>query len=55
MTIKIHLLSQSNPIIYVNGVINAYTKDGLYCIYMDNNEVHKYPLVSIFRITENYK
>jgi hypothetical protein len=53
MNIEIHLLSQSQPIKYDN-VINAYTKDGLYCIYL-GEEVHKYPMVNIFRIKETYK
>jgi len=52
MTIKIHLLSQSKPIEY-KDVKNAYTKDGLYCIYKDGI-VHKYPMVNIFRIEETY-
>jgi len=52
-TIKIyvHLFSQSNPIEYIN-VINAYTKDGLYCIFLSNGKYHKFPLCNIFRIIE---
>lgn len=52
MILEIHLLSQSQPIVYT-GVKNAYTKDGLYCVYIED-KVHKYPLVNIFRITESY-
>ena len=54
MKIQIHLLSQSKPIDY-KEVKNAYTKDGMYCIYMKNDIVHKYPMVNIFRVVENYK
>lgn len=49
--VKIHLLSQSNPII--RTALNAYTKDGLYCLYLEDKTVKKYPLVNIFEITEN--
>jgi hypothetical protein len=51
--IKVHLLSQSKPIEY-NDVENSYTKDGMYCIYTKENKVHKYPMVNIFRVEENY-
>lgn len=53
MEIQVHLLSQSQPIEHAN-VQNAYTKDGLYCLYFESGVVHKYPLCNIFRITENY-
>lgn len=53
MKIIVHLLSQSKGITYEN-VKNAYTKDGLYCLYLEDNKVHKYPLVNIFRIEESY-
>lgn len=49
-TISVHLLSQSNPIEYEN-IKNAYVKDGMYCIYF-NDEIHKFPLCNIFRIIE---
>jgi len=52
MNIEVHLLSQSQGIKY-KGVVNAYTKDGLYCILI-NGDVIKYPLVNIFRIKESY-
>lgn len=51
MKISIHLLSQSQPIIR-HGIKNAYTKDGLYCILINDDTVEKYPLVNIFRILE---
>jgi len=51
MKIKVHLLSQSLPILY-NGVKNAYTKDGMYCIYTTDGTVDKFPMINIFRVTE---
>lgn len=53
MKIKIHLLSQSNPIEHNTDVLNAYTKDGLYCVLKTDKTVYKYPLVNIFRIIES--
>jgi hypothetical protein len=53
MNIEIHLLSQSKPIVYTN-IKNAYTKDGLYCLYDEKGMVYKFPLVNIFRIKETY-
>lgn len=53
MTLLVHLLSQSMPIEYDN-VKNAYIKEGMYCIYTENNVVDKYPLINIFRVRESY-
>jgi hypothetical protein len=55
---KVHLISQSAPIEY-HHVENTYTKDGLYCVMFVDTEknkkvVHKFPLVNIFRIEEDY-
>ena len=44
MKIEIHLLSQSVAIIYEN-VKNAYTKDGMYCIYREDGFVFIYFLI----------
>ena len=52
MKINIHLLSQSRPIEYTD-VKNAYTKDGMYCIYKQE-KVDKFPLCNIFRVVEEY-
>ncbi len=52
MMIAVHLLSQAKPVVHDN-VKNAYTKDGLYCLMMNDGVVLKYPLINIFRITEN--
>jgi len=53
MKIEVHLLSQSKPIVYEN-VNNAYTKDGMYCVYNKDGIVDKYPLINIFRVKETY-
>ena len=53
MKIKVHLSSQSMAIEYTD-VKNAYTKDGMYCLYLESGIVHKYPCVNIFRIEEEY-
>ncbi|AAQ64095.1 hypothetical protein KVP40.0024 [Vibrio phage KVP40] len=52
MMIAVHLLSQAKPVVHEH-VKNAYTKDGLYCLMMKDGMVYKYPLINIFRITEN--
>ena len=52
MKLKVHLFSQSKPIHY-EDVTNGYTKDGLFCVYL-GSIVHKYPLVNIFRVEEDY-
>ena len=36
------------------GVRNTYTKGDLFCVYLDNEKVHKYPIDTIFRIVEDY-
>lgn len=46
------MLSQSKPI-KRDGVINTYTKDGMFCLYMTGS-VEKYPMVNIFKVTEPY-
>ena len=52
MKIEIHRNETSQPIKV--EAINAYTKGGMYCIQFANGKVHKYPLCSIFRVTESY-
>lgn len=55
---KIHLVSQSAAIDYAQyKVLNTYTKEGIFCVMFEDRgvkRVHKYPLVNIFRIEENY-
>ena len=56
MTIEIQRNETSLPITY-DEVINAYTKGGMYCVLFEkdgNRKTHKYPLVSIFRVIEDY-
>jgi hypothetical protein len=53
MKINVHLLSQSRPIEYLD-VQNAYTKDGMYCVYT-RGQVDKFPLCNIFRVKEEYQ
>ena len=53
MEIRVHLLSQSKEMVFKN-VKNAYTKDGMYCLYTEEKLVYKYPLVNIFRVVEQY-
>lgn len=54
MKTSIHLFSQSQPIVY-DYVKNCYTKDGMYCVYKNDDSVVKYPMVNIFRVEESYK
>lgn len=56
MRIEIQRNETSEPIIYEN-VINAYTKGPMYCVlFLKDGErkTHKYPLVSLFRVIEDY-
>jgi len=53
MKVQIHLTSQSKAIVY-ETVKNAYTKDGMYCVYLETQIVHKYPMCNIFRVEETY-
>jgi hypothetical protein len=55
-TVKIHLLSTSNEIIYDN-ILNSYIKANMYCILIEKDGkkvVHKYPFDNIFRVEETY-
>lgn len=54
MKISVHLASQSKPKKY-KDVVNTYTKDGMYCVLLKNDIVHKYPMCNIFRVEEDYK
>lgn len=56
MKITIHLQNASKPI--KGDCINAYTKGDMYCVLAEDESgkrtVQKYPLVSIFRVEEEY-
>lgn len=51
MTVEVHLLSQSRPVV-IKRVRNAYQKGDLYCVMTNDGAVSKFPLVHIFRIKE---
>lgn len=54
ITVKIHNIDQSQPMIFT-GVDNTYVKEGFFCIIRRNrNEVQKFPVNRIFRIIEPY-
>lgn len=54
MKVQVELLATSQPMIFENAK-NTYTKDGLFCVYMEEiNKVYKFPLSNIFRIVEDY-
>lgn len=48
----VHLKSQSEPI-EITGVQNTYQKGSLFCVFLvDNKTVYRFPIRSIFRVTE---
>ena len=50
--VKIHLYTQSEPIVRKN-VRNTYQKGDMFCVLLvGNKKVHKYPLQHIYEITE---
>jgi hypothetical protein len=51
MNIEIHLQEQSKPI-KMEGVQNAYTKGGMYCV-LKGGIVSKFPMCNIFRVKED--
>lgn len=51
--VSVHLKSQSQPIEYPQAV-NTYQKMGLFCVYLESEKVHKFPLQNIWRIVEDY-
>jgi len=56
MKIQVHRNESSSPVVYENAE-NGYTKGPVYCILLIENGkkiIHKYPLVGIFRIIEDY-
>ena len=56
MRIEIQRNETSEPITY--DALNAYTKGPMYCVLFVNSAgdrvTHKYPLVSLFRVIEDY-
>jgi hypothetical protein len=56
MKVEIQRNETSQPIVY-DTVENAYTKGPMYCVMFIKDEkrvTHKYPLVSLFRVIEDY-
>jgi len=56
MKIEIQRNETSQPLEY-NGVINAYTKGPMYCVMFEKEGkrvTHKFPLISLFRVIEDY-
>jgi hypothetical protein len=53
-TVSVHLADQSQAIVREN-VVNAYEKGSFYCLYLTTGTVEKYPIHSIWRVTEDYK
>lgn len=51
LSITVHLYSQSQPCV-LNDVVNAYTKDCLYCVKQKSGDVTKFPVLHVFRIIE---
>ena len=55
--IEIQRNESSEPIVY-DEVINAYTKGPMYCILFINSKgervTHKFPVLSLFRVIEQY-
>lgn len=52
MFVNIHMQSQSRPV-EREDVLNAYTKDGLYCLCYEDGIVEKFPMCNIFAIAES--
>jgi hypothetical protein len=54
MKVRVHMNSQSKGVEFDN-VENAYTKDGLFCVYLkDEGVVYKYPMCNIWCIKQDY-
>ena len=52
MEVKVHLYTQSEPVI-MTDVRNTYQKGDLYCVMLnDGKTVYKFPIQHIFRIKE---
>jgi hypothetical protein len=57
MNVEVQLTLTSQPIIY-DKAVSTYTKGDLFCVLFkgkDGLQVHKYPLNTIFRVTEDYE
>lgn len=52
MKVSISLIETSQVIIH-EQVKNSYTKGPFYCVY-EGDQVYKYPVANIWRVTEEY-
>lgn len=53
INVKVELLTTSQPLLL--KAKNTYTKDGLFCVYLDGGQVQKFPVSNLFRVTEDYR
>ena len=53
MECTIWLKESSEPIEYKN-IVNTYTKGDLFCVYIANEKIHKFPIDTISKIIEDY-
>lgn len=51
MTIEVHLLNQSFPVI-INDVKNTYQMGDLFCVIHNSGVVTKFPIIHVFCIIE---
>jgi len=51
MKVTLRLQQASEPMFF-NDVLNAYTKENLFCMRLADGETLKFPLISIFSIRE---
>ncbi len=54
MKISIRLSQTALPIT-INNVVNTNTKGLFYCVYTEDGIVRKFPIITIFDVTEGYK
>jgi hypothetical protein len=52
MKVRVYLTETAQPIELVAA--NAYTKGPMYCVYLKDETVQKFPVSSIFRVVEDY-
>lgn len=54
MHVSVHLENQSQPIEF-EDVVNTYQKGDMFCLYLSNGTVQKFPIMKIFRVVEDYQ
>jgi hypothetical protein len=52
--IKVKISLQETSQVIEHTAKNTYTKGPFFCVYDDDGLVHKYPVASIWRVTEEY-